>query len=557
MGNLISYSAASSPQEQVFRMREAAGERFDSQNVEVPRNKLLQPFDDQFYTGVKQIAAASLAASTASVILNPFDVVKVRLQVQNQLQMNNQMNNINGYQITTPKYYKSTLHALQRIAIEDGVIHGLWLPGLTASVCRDVINGGLRVGIYPMVKDLLHDQFHDPTGRTESPTIAFLSGILTGMFGSFCANPFDLIKVRFQVENGRLERCDPKPRDQKMTSGFGSFGEKGTNGKKNVNVEKINLKMKAAYPSYPYNPPPSLKTIYESVNQHGGQEIVGTMNQGGGLGFSSEGNAAGGGSSTSSSNASPAGHGSGSGAARSTTTGKMKYDLRWYSTLTSRSKPRLDAAPKNHKPRPVSTATTTSFLRNLLPKSKQEKAAEFFLHEQQTARYVYTTGLYQGSEPQFKNTLEAFQGLQADKLLFRGVMPNMLRASIVTAAQITSYDWSKKYLIHEKQMDQNWQLFTLCGLISGFCSSVLSTPVDLVKTRVMNDRPIGLLLGQEREGYQFRSTKKCFFATVNKEGVLALYKGFAATFLRLGPHFMLGWPLLEFFRTRVFGLDYF
>eukprot|EP00392_Amoebophrya_sp_AT5.2_P017276 g17607.t1 len=429
-------------------MRAAAGHDVSELEARLPRNRLLHPFDEEFFRAARGVASASLAASIASVILNPFDVVKLQQHVAD-------------------RYYRSTLHALTKIAAEDGLVRGLWMPGLTASVCRDVINGGLRVGCYPMVKDVLEDVFigSDHPGSsaahtTESATLSFCAGLLTGMFGSFAANPFDLIKVRFQAEAGKIVEAAPEISYAHL---------------RRLN-DTVDPAMRAAYPNYPYNVPPSLRE---------------------------------------------AGAGS--------------------SGLVLE-----DPDPRR------SFSSFESYLKRLRNPSASS-AADFFLSPEKSVRHVYVTGLYQGSEPQFRSTAEAFFGLQTDRQLFRGVVPNMLRASFVTAAQITSYERSKRYLVNDPRflLEQGPLLFALCGAVSGFCSSVVSAPVDLVKTRVMNDRPTGLLLGQEREGFQFKSAKKCFFATIKRDGMFALYRGFTATLLRLGPHFMLGWPLLELIRKHV------
>ena len=41
---------------------------------------------------------------------------------------------------------------------------------------------------------------------------------------------------------------------------------------------------------------------------------------------------------------------------------------------------------------------------------------------------------------------------------------------------------------------------------------------------------------------------------VRNEGVLALWKGWVPSYMRLGPHFLVSFPLLELLRTQVFQL---
>uniref|UniRef100_A0A3B4Z1T3 Dicarboxylate carrier UCP2 n=1 Tax=Stegastes partitus TaxID=144197 RepID=A0A3B4Z1T3_9TELE len=58
---------------------------------------------------------------------------------------------------------------------------------------------------------------------------------------------------------------------------------------------------------------------------------------------------------------------------------------------------------------------------------------------------------------------------------------------------------------------------------AGLCTTVIASPVDVVKTRYMNSPP-----------GQYSSVLKCAAAMMTQEGPLAFYKGFMPSFLRLG-----------------------
>ena len=60
-----------------------------------------------------------------------------------------------------------------------------------------------------------------------------------------------------------------------------------------------------------------------------------------------------------------------------------------------------------------------------------------------------------------------------------------------------------------------------------------------------------------RQSLRFHDGLDCFRQTLRQEGARALFKGWLPSWLRLGPHFMISWPLMEFIRKYVFGLDYF
>lgn len=142
----------------------------------------------------REMGSAAAAMSIASLCLNPFDVVKTKIQTQCQLVHGN---------AATPKLYTGVGHCLRSLYAEQGFVRGLWLPGLTASVVRDIINGGIRMGLYPAVARGINESLCG----TGAPGLGvkIMAGLVTGAVGSFAGSPTDLVKVRLQAEAGRLE----------------------------------------------------------------------------------------------------------------------------------------------------------------------------------------------------------------------------------------------------------------------------------------------------------------------------------------------------------------
>eukprot|EP00397_Hematodinium_sp_SG-2012_P059162 GEMP01075519.1.p1 GENE.GEMP01075519.1~~GEMP01075519.1.p1 ORF type:complete len:241 (+),score=25.41 GEMP01075519.1:68-724(+) len=134
---------------------------------------------------VAEMAAASTAMAMTSVLFNPLDVVKCRLQAQAAL-----TNDVNK------RLYIGTRHCFRTIYAQEG-LWGLWSPGLTASIMRDVINGAIRMGMYPTVKNSL-------PWEGSGVAVKLCAGLITGAAGAFLGNPTDIIKIRFQTEAGRL-----------------------------------------------------------------------------------------------------------------------------------------------------------------------------------------------------------------------------------------------------------------------------------------------------------------------------------------------------------------
>lgn len=142
-----------------------------------------------------EMAAAACAMTATSIVFNPFDVVKTKLQTQNQLSTD-----------ASKRLYNGALHCLRRVVAEDGFVRGLWLPGLTASILRDIANGGIRMGLYPAAVRSVHKVV--PWGEKKQAAPSFgtrvLAGLLTGFSGALIGNPTDVVKVRLQAEAGTV-----------------------------------------------------------------------------------------------------------------------------------------------------------------------------------------------------------------------------------------------------------------------------------------------------------------------------------------------------------------
>eukprot|EP01126_Amoeba_proteus_P003989 TRINITY_DN11359_c0_g1_i3.p1 TRINITY_DN11359_c0_g1~~TRINITY_DN11359_c0_g1_i3.p1 ORF type:complete len:152 (-),score=24.74 TRINITY_DN11359_c0_g1_i3:221-676(-) len=82
------------------------------------------------------------------------------------------------------------------------------------------------------------------------------------------------------------------------------------------------------------------------------------------------------------------------------------------------------------------------------------------------------------------------------------------------------------------------------SLISGLVATFFSAPVDFLKTRLQSQP-----LGQNGKGLIYRHTLDCAFKSVKHEGLLVLWRGVTAHYLRKGPHLVVSFICLEQFRT--------
>ncbi|XP_067112793.1 dicarboxylate carrier UCP2 [Osmerus mordax] len=133
-----------------------------------------------------------------------------------------------------------------------------------------------------------------------------------------------------------------------------------------------------------------------------------------------------------------------------------------------------------------------------------------------------TSGLsrrYQGTMDAYK-TIAKEEGIRG---LWRGTGPNIARNAIVTCTELVTYDLIKDALLRSTPLTDDLPCHFTSAFGAGFCTTVIASPVDVVKTRYMNSA-----LGQ------YKGALNCAFAMVTKEGPLSFYKGFMPSFLRLG-----------------------
>ena len=108
------------------------------------------------------------------------------------------------------------------------------------------------------------------------------------------------------------------------------------------------------------------------------------------------------------------------------------------------------------------------------------------------------------------------------KGLWVGWGPNVMRNSVINAAELASYDQFKQMCLGIG-LREGLPMHILCAFGAGFVACIVGSPVDVLKTRIMNRKPGD---GQSVAGL--------VASMIAKEGPLAFYKGFTANFMRLG-----------------------
>eukprot|EP01104_Vermistella_antarctica_P000691 TRINITY_DN10824_c0_g1_i1.p1 TRINITY_DN10824_c0_g1~~TRINITY_DN10824_c0_g1_i1.p1 ORF type:complete len:310 (-),score=23.00 TRINITY_DN10824_c0_g1_i1:67-996(-) len=153
-----------------------------------------------------------------------------------------------------------------------------------------------------------------------------------------------------------------------------------------------------------------------------------------------------------------------------------------------------------------------------------------------------------GAPRRYANTFQAFRIIWKEggmAALYRGVGPTTKRAAILTSSQLASYDHSKHIILNRGLLEEGNLLHFSCSILAGLVCAVTTSPIDNIKTRVMNQplTPDGRKL--------YRNSWDCFVKTLKAEGVTGLYKGFYSQWLRIGPHTIVAFVVLEKLRTLV------
>lgn len=111
--------------------------------------------------------------------------------------------------------------------------------------------------------------------------------------------------------------------------------------------------------------------------------------------------------------------------------------------------------------------------------------------------------------------------------LWKGVGPNIIRNSVITAAELATYDEAKQKLLSVGFKD-DIRTHLMCGTLAGFVATVVGSPVDVTKTRIMNQK-----IGPDG-ARQYKNAFDCIYQIAKNEGFGGFYKGFWPNFGRIG-----------------------
>ncbi|KAF9129350.1 Mitochondrial oxaloacetate carrier protein [Mortierella sp. 14UC] len=171
-------------------------------------------------------------------------------------------------------------------------------------------------------------------------------------------------------------------------------------------------------------------------------------------------------------------------------------------------------------------------------------ASPLFLVKTRLQSYTSHEPSRVGHQHYYRHTFHALGSIykaEGIKGLYRGVDASMLRTGMGSSVQLPLYDFVKQQLIQVGKLENGSLCHGLSSLISGFFVCMVMNPFDIISTRMFN-QATDPLTGR---GSLYRSPLDCFLKTVKTEGVTALYKGFTAHYLRIGPHTIFTFVFME------------
>ncbi|SPP76765.1 mitochondrial uncoupling protein Bmcp [Drosophila guanche] len=146
---------------------------------------------------------------------------------------------------------------------------------------------------------------------------------------------------------------------------------------------------------------------------------------------------------------------------------------------------------------------------------------------------VHGRGQHQGLIGCF-NEIYKYEGVRG---LWRGVGPTAQRAVVIASVELPVYDFCKLQLMNA--FGDHVANHFISSFIASLGSAIASTPIDVIRTRLMNQRHVSMTMNGLATAAAtpklYSGSLDCAVQTIRNEGPLALYKGFIPTWVRMGP----------------------
>ncbi|KAN0063142.1 hypothetical protein ACQY0O_004306 [Thecaphora frezii] len=117
--------------------------------------------------------------------------------------------------------------------------------------------------------------------------------------------------------------------------------------------------------------------------------------------------------------------------------------------------------------------------------------------------------------------------------LFRGLGPNIVRAILMNASQLATYDFFKTKLLSSGFFNEGTLLHFSASFMAGTVATTICSPADVIKSRVMNANGSG------------QSIVATLTTSLKKEGPGFLFRGWTPAWMRLSPNTIIVFVVLE------------
>lgn len=97
--------------------------------------------------------------------------------------------------------------------------------------------------------------------------------------------------------------------------------------------------------------------------------------------------------------------------------------------------------------------------------------------------------------------------------MLSGTSANIARTAVVNVCEVVSYDLLKSFILDRRLMEDQMPCHFTAAFGAGFITTVIASPVDVVKTRYMNSPS------------SYKNVVDCAVQMMHREGASAFYKG--------------------------------
>ena len=134
-------------------------------------------------------------------------------------------------------------------------------------------------------------------------------------------------------------------------------------------------------------------------------------------------------------------------------------------------------------------------------------------------------------EKRYRNVVHAIKKIyrkEGIKAFYQSLPPNILRNSIINAAELATYTQCKVYLLRNKIFkEEGIPLFLTCSILAGSSAVFFGSPFDVIKSRMMDGKIVNgkkVLYGSIRESV---------FSLYKEKGFLGFYAGIVPNLQRV------------------------